>query len=58
MPAWRHQSRVELPNGMQISCRRSCPCPRKSTLPLSGLKGRCAHWEPRPTPACQLHLRV
>jgi hypothetical protein len=49
---------VRPPNGLQISCRRSCSRPHKLTLPLLGLEEGDAPAEPRPTPACRLHLRV
>ena len=47
-----------VPNDMQISCRRSSHRPHKSTLPLLGLEEGATLAEPRPTPACRLHLRV
>ena len=46
------------PNGLQISCRRSCRRPHQPTLPLLGREERGAHWELWPAPACRLRLRV
>lgn len=43
-------------HGLQISCRRSCPRPHQSTLPLDGLSEPGACTEGWPAPACRLLL--